>query len=135
MRRILFGLLLALAVPVAVGAVGPVYSPATCKLTWTAPTKNADGTPLTDLAAYRMYIGTASGVYPATPTATIPAPNAAPAPNTPVSWICTALSDGQKNATVRAVDLAGNEAAPSNEFFFVFDAVKPAGVTDLQGSP
>ena len=32
-------------------------------LEWDAPTTNEDGTPLTDLAGYKLYYGTASGVY------------------------------------------------------------------------
>ena len=33
-------------------------------LTWTAPTKNEDGTDLTDLDGYKLYWGTTPGVYP-----------------------------------------------------------------------
>ncbi|MEX0708005.1 MAG: putative Ig domain-containing protein [Woeseia sp.] len=33
-------------------------------LSWTAPTQNTDGTPLTDLAGYRIYWGTKPGSYP-----------------------------------------------------------------------
>lgn len=33
-------------------------------LTWTPPTENEDGTPLTDLAAYRIYYGNSEGDYP-----------------------------------------------------------------------
>lgn len=33
-------------------------------LTWTAPTLNSDGTPLTDLASYRIYYGFSEGNYP-----------------------------------------------------------------------
>ncbi len=34
-------------------------------LTWTAPTQNTDGTPLTDLAGFKLYLGqTAGGPYP-----------------------------------------------------------------------
>lgn len=33
-------------------------------LTWTAPTANTDGSPLTDLAAYKIYYGTSQGNYP-----------------------------------------------------------------------
>ena len=33
-------------------------------LNWTAPTENEDGTPLTDLAGYRIYWGTTPGSYP-----------------------------------------------------------------------
>jgi len=48
-------------------------------LSWSAPTTNSDGTPITDLAGYRVYYGTASGFYtdnltitnPGTLTATI----------------------------------------------------------------
>ena len=32
-------------------------------LSWNPPTENTDGTPLTDLAAYRIYFGTRSGQY------------------------------------------------------------------------
>lgn len=32
-------------------------------LSWTAPTQNTDGTPLMDLAAYRIYYGTSPGTY------------------------------------------------------------------------
>ena len=32
-------------------------------LSWTAPTLNEDGTPLTDLAGFRIYWGNAPGVY------------------------------------------------------------------------
>ena len=33
-------------------------------LTWTAPTANTDGSPLTNLAAYKFYYGTTPGNYP-----------------------------------------------------------------------
>ena len=33
-------------------------------LSWTAPTQNKDGSPLTDLAGYRIYWGTTPGSYP-----------------------------------------------------------------------
>lgn len=32
-------------------------------LSWSAPTQNADGSPLTDLAGYKIYYGTASRIY------------------------------------------------------------------------
>jgi hypothetical protein len=32
-------------------------------LSWNAPTTNEDGTPLTDLAGYKVYYGTATGNY------------------------------------------------------------------------
>ncbi|MEQ9564088.1 MAG: putative Ig domain-containing protein [Woeseiaceae bacterium] len=33
-------------------------------LTWTAPTQNEDGTPLVDLAGYKIYYGVSQGDYP-----------------------------------------------------------------------
>ena len=33
-------------------------------LSWNAPTENTDGTPLTNLSAYRIYYGTSPGNYP-----------------------------------------------------------------------
>ena len=33
-------------------------------LSWTAPTENEDGSPLTDLAGYKIYWGTTPGTYP-----------------------------------------------------------------------
>ena len=38
----------------------------TATLTWQQPTTYEDGTPLTDLAGYKIYYGTSSGVYPNT---------------------------------------------------------------------
>jgi hypothetical protein len=32
-------------------------------LSWNAPTTNTDGTPLTDLAGYKVHMGTSSGNY------------------------------------------------------------------------
>lgn len=41
-------------------------------LSWTPPTANADGSPLMDLASYRIYYGTAPGTYPNTITVSNP---------------------------------------------------------------
>jgi hypothetical protein len=35
----------------------------TIRLAWDPPTTNVDGSPLTDLAGYKIYYGTASGTY------------------------------------------------------------------------
>ena len=32
-------------------------------LSWAAPTENSDGSPLTDLAGYKIYYGKSSGIY------------------------------------------------------------------------
>jgi hypothetical protein len=41
----------------------------TAALTWTAPTQNCDGSPITGLTGYRLLYGTADSGLPATPTA------------------------------------------------------------------
>jgi len=46
------------AITVAQAATGSVT------LTWTPPTKNTDGSPLTDLIAYKIYYGLTQGNYP-----------------------------------------------------------------------
>src|SRR5262245_9147613 len=79
------------------------------KATWTAPTANTNGTPLTDLAGYRVYIRTApipcpvSGTYK---TATVS--NPVPTPGLTVTRYYTSTSGIQWNTTyyvrVLAVD-------------------------------
>ena len=44
------------------GSINPVGT-GSVTLSWQAPTTNADGTPLTDLAGYRVYYGETSGGY------------------------------------------------------------------------
>jgi hypothetical protein len=39
-------------------------APGSMLLSWTAPTENEDGSPLIDLAGFRIYWGTTSGEYP-----------------------------------------------------------------------
>ncbi|HEU4618314.1 MAG TPA: putative Ig domain-containing protein [Gammaproteobacteria bacterium] len=39
-------------------------APGSVELSWQAPTENEDGSPLTDLAGYKIYWGTAPGEYP-----------------------------------------------------------------------
>jgi Fibronectin type III domain len=36
----------------------------TVTLTWTAPATNTDGSPLTDLAGFKVYYGTTAGYHP-----------------------------------------------------------------------
>src|SRR3990172_13172687 len=55
-------LIVAIFVAIFSGITNPAYS-GQAVLTWTPPTTNADGTPLTDLAGYKVYYGTASGNY------------------------------------------------------------------------
>jgi hypothetical protein len=41
----------------------PADTSGTLQLSWDAPSENTDGSPLDDLAGYRIYYGTASGRY------------------------------------------------------------------------
>ena len=89
---------------------------------WTAPTTNADGTPLTDLAGFRVYRcvvtpctragGTLIG------TATAPATSF----SLPHGW--------QGYLTVTAFDTSGNESVESGTV--PFDGLAPAPPTGLE---
>ncbi len=45
------------------GSSSSAPSPPSPPLVWDAPAAKTDGSPLTDLAGYRIYYGTVSGVY------------------------------------------------------------------------
>lgn len=62
MKKWLVGIAILIAGSILVYALP--YQPKTT-LTWDAPTTNTDGTPLTDLAGYKVYWGVVSGVYTA----------------------------------------------------------------------
>ncbi len=65
----------------------------TATLTWTAPTQNTDGTPLTDLAGFKVHYGATSGSYSVTND--YPDPNqttAVIAPLTPGMWFFVATA-------------------------------------------
>src|ERR1700690_1238325 len=83
------------------GAVTNAYSSVT--LTWTPPTTNTDGTPLTDLAGYKLYYGTSSGNY-GTP---INVGNVA-------TYTISNLTSGSYYFAVTAYDLSGVESNYSN---------------------
>lgn len=53
---------------------GTASAGGTLVVSWQAPTKNTDGTPLKDLAGYTIYYGTEPGVY--TKTLTVDDPSA-----------------------------------------------------------
>lgn len=73
-------------------------------LTWDAPTTNADGTPLTDLAGYKVYYGISSGNY----TVSIDVGNV-------TTYKIDDLSPGTYYFAVTAYDTSGNESDYSNE--------------------
>jgi len=74
-------------------------------LEWDAPITNEDGTPLTDLAGYKLYYGTAAGVY----ARSVDVGNVA-------AYNLTGLTKGQAYyLVVTAYNAARTESVQSNE--------------------
>src|SRR3990172_2416361 len=95
--------LLLLASPVEAGVLDA---------TWNAPTTNVDGSPLTDLASYRVYFGTSNPPCPTSSFRQVASATAAPTPGTVVSFGLTGLVTGTVYfVQVTAVDTSGNESA------------------------
>jgi hypothetical protein len=84
-------------VPVAVGSA---------TLSWTPPTRNTDGSALTNLAGYRIFWGTARGSYPNSVTLN----NAGL-----TSYVVEQLTSGTWYFVVTAINSAGAESSFSNE--------------------
>jgi len=84
-------------------------------VTWNAPTTNADGTPLTDLAEYRIYLGTAVPTCPGGSFHPVSSPTTTPGSGQTVSARVTALNAGTTYfARITAADFDGNESACSS---------------------
>lgn len=79
---------------------------AVISISWQAPTENVDGSPLTDLAAYRVYYGEASRDYSETIDITDPAL---------LNYDFTPTVPGIYFIAMTAIDIDGNESAYSNE--------------------
>jgi Bacterial Ig domain/Purple acid Phosphatase, N-terminal domain/Glucodextranase, domain B len=83
---------------------------------WTAPTTNTDGSPLTDLSSYRVYYGTSSSPCPGSATSVVVAsPTSSPTAGQPkasvrLSGLATRTT---YNVSVTAVDTAGNQSGCS----------------------
>lgn len=132
MLKKLFGILVAVmfvfllsGVAIAAAQV-PTYT--TCPLlTWGQPTTNTNGSPLTDLTKYNIYVATTSGGYSATPTASVNAPNATPPAGSTDTYRCTIANPTTGTqayfAVVTAVNAIGLESARSNEAPFVLRAI------------
>lgn len=86
------------------GSITPVGT-GSVTLSWQAPTTNEDGSPLTDLAGYRVYYGETSGVY--TDVVTV---------GNYTSASIGSLPTGQTlYFAVTAFDTSGNQSSPSGE--------------------
>ncbi|MGE0623708.1 MAG: hypothetical protein AB7I04_04560 [Pseudomonadales bacterium] len=77
----------------------------TVTVNWVAPTENVDGTPLTDLAGYRVYYGTGSRSYA----------DMQEVPSRTATSASFALPSGDYYVAMTALDGEGNESAYSNE--------------------
>jgi hypothetical protein len=94
----------------------PAVQAAYLDLAWDAPTTNADGTPLTDLAGYRVYFGTSAVTCFESPFQEVPSPTPTPAPGDGFTFRLTGLESGAAYfVRVSAVDTNGNESVCSNE--------------------
>ena len=75
-------------------------------ISWTAPQTRADGTPLTDLAGYRIYYGTSSGNY--TSSVTISSPST-------TSYTIGNLAAGTYYLTMKSFNVNNVESAGTPE--------------------
>jgi hypothetical protein len=81
---------------------------------WFAPSTNTDGSPLTDLAFYRLYYGTAGTPCPGSAFLQVASPTASPGTNDPLTYTLTGLSAGTLYfVAITAVDLGNLESACS----------------------
>ncbi len=103
-------------------SAGKVYS-GQATLSWDPPTTNADGTPLTDLAGYKIYYGTSSGNY----SQTIDVSNV-------TTYQVNNLSEGLTYYfAATAYDTSNNESSYSNEVNKTI-AVPPLGDINQDGA-
>ena len=91
-------------------------------LSWQAPTTNEDGSPLTDLAGYKLYCGPSMGNY-------LPIKDVGNVLEYPIS---NDLQDGTHFCVATAYDTSGNESAYSNEVVFPLDRRAPGAPINLR---
>jgi CARDB/Divergent InlB B-repeat domain/Fibronectin type III domain len=87
---------------------------ATLTMSWTAPVTNADGSKLTDLSGYRIYIGTSTPTCPGSSYHAVSSSTSAPSANQTVSATITGLNAGTSySVRITAIDGSGNQSACS----------------------
>jgi hypothetical protein len=96
---------------------------ATITLAWDAPTTNEDGTPLTDLAGYKLYWGLAPGNY----TNTQDVGNV-----TQYTLDIGPVEDARVYFNVTAYDDKGNESDYDGEINAPFGPIRPAPPQNLR---
>jgi hypothetical protein len=90
----------------AIAAFGTAADAASINVNWTAPTTNADGSALNDLAGYRLYMGTST---PSCPSGSYHSVNA-PASSTSITGLNASTTYFVR---ITAVDSSGNESGCS----------------------
>ena len=102
---------------------------------WTAPTTNSDGSPLTDLASYRVYYGTSDPSCPGASFVEVASPAPDPPDNQTVLSTLRGLSAGTLyNVSVTAVDASGNESdcsTPASASARIAFAAAPTGTVNF----
>jgi hypothetical protein len=89
--------------PATSGSGGGTVTTGVAKLSWGAPT-NADGTPFTGIAGFKIYYGTSPGTYSSSLNVGMT-----------TSYSIEGLAPGTYYFTVTACDSSGNESSYSNE--------------------
>ena len=102
---------------------------------WIAPTTNSDGSPLTDLASYRVYYGPATAC-PGAVFSQVASPTTSPGPDRIVSVRLTGLTTGALYfVSVTAVNMSGDESPCSIGASAVaqvdFFSVSPTGIVSF----
>jgi hypothetical protein len=86
-------------------APAPSPTTGTATLSWTAPTENTNGTPLTNLAGYHIYYGTSAGAWTSTITILDP---------TETSYVVDGLAGGTYYFAIVAFNSEGDDGPQSN---------------------
>ncbi|MEO9053431.1 MAG: fibronectin type III domain-containing protein [Steroidobacteraceae bacterium] len=90
---------------IAVNAAPAAPATGSASLSWTVPTQNTDGSPVTDLAGYHIYFGTTAGAW----TSTISVLDAAE-----TSYVVAGLARGTYYFSIVAFNTAGEDSPQSN---------------------
>ncbi len=108
----------------AIHATPPSAGYGSLRLSWAAPATNVDGTPCTDIAGYRIYYGTASGVYSSVINA-----------GKVLSYQIDGLAGGTTYyVAVTAYDATGAESGYSNEAIHIAPAAPNYTMTANAGA-
>ncbi len=106
-----------LFVVIVFGMLSTTVMAASVTLSWTAPTTNEDGTPLTDLAGFRLYNGAVSGTY----TDMVDVGNVLT-----YQWILGDQEGKTLYFNATAYDLSGNESIYNGEVSLTFPMIAPS---------